>query len=85
MGSDCPAPARPCRPALRSSRERADDAGTHFHGGTAAFMSSSALPAELPPDIFRSIAWGQDSVMEATRQRLAAHHLRWSEPRFAVG
>ena len=35
---------------------------------------------EPAPEVFAGIAWGSESVMSQTRQRLAAMEWRWSEP-----
>ncbi|MCB1910962.1 MAG: TIGR04282 family arsenosugar biosynthesis glycosyltransferase [Zoogloeaceae bacterium] len=78
MGSDCPALGPPELQACARSLEAGDDA-VLIPAEDGGYVLVGAA-RELPPDIFRGIPWGQDSVMEATRQRLAAHHLRWSEP-----
>lgn len=78
MGSDCPVldtdHLRACARALEGGKDAvflpAEDGGYVLIGARHA----------LPEGFFECIAWGQDTVMHTTRQRLAAHRLCWSEP-----
>ena len=35
---------------------------------------------QIEPTLFRGIAWGEDSVMATTRERLKAKNINWTEP-----
>ena len=77
-GSDCPAlgadELRACAAALNGGDDAvflpAEDGGYVLVGARRP----------LPEGFFDGIAWGRETVMQVTRQRLAAHRLRWSEP-----
>lgn len=76
MGSDCPAlTARHLRQACQALAGGANAVLTPAEDGGYVLMGLSRFDARL----FEGIAWGTDSVLQQTRDRLRALGWRWQE------
>lgn len=76
VGTDCPAlTARHLRQAEHALRDGADAVFAPCEDGGYALIGLSRVDAKL----FDGIAWGSDSVMASTRDRLKQLGWRWTE------
>ncbi|MFO1310908.1 MAG: TIGR04282 family arsenosugar biosynthesis glycosyltransferase [Burkholderiales bacterium] len=78
IGTDCPAlEPHDLRNAAQALRDGHDAVVVPAEDGGYVLIG---LRRPLP-FLFEGIAWGTDSVMRATRDRLRAHQARWCEPK----
>jgi hypothetical protein len=75
IGADCP--ALDAAVLVRAAKALADHDAVFVPAEDGGYVLVGM--ARTVPGVFKGVAWGEDTVMQQTRERLVSAHARWQE------